>query len=655
MKSLGIKRILPVIVAAGMILAGCNEQELVDGITEINEAAAVGEEVESDEAQIADEEVESDETQTADDAKYPTTWDMAKYYEDESSFAKDAQALKAWIQELSQYSGKLIDAESIKAFYDLYWDEEARDTYGKMMTYVNMRMTVNPDDEENAKLDGLLTGLDTDFTQGTSFAHDEIFSIPTDERKKIFADELFDDMTYLKDTFMTNSDEHHSEDAISLMAGIKAVSGYGLKGYTSFSGSSFPYCNYTLSDDMIVTLTPSNRTYIVNSDEYGRDVKIDVNNKYYENLNRYRDIYAIFLEETIAHNKVMAEYDGYDSVKSYCLGKTECEEIYDKVMASSQNAIPYLQKEVSLKKEMLGVDKVYPFEMNAGILGGDAKVFEYDEAIDLIRRALMPLGDEYIKCFDEYVSGGNIYVSSDGRSHGVSYTNLDSVKQDPYIYLDFYGDFNDVLTLAHELGHAVNYCFSKDGALQREFKRNELVDEIPPAVNEILVLQYVRDNAVSKAEKIYYTERFLNDFDSSFIDQAIYARLEDAAVTSYEEKGTISGKELEEKELALKSEYYGDSYAAYSLWENIPHLHYGYYLYTYPASLEYALAIVQNLINEGSEGSAAYKEFLCMADENVPKMIKAAGVDPLDDAVYESAIDYYADTVLMYEELIKEN
>lgn len=633
-------KLLSVIVAAGVILQGCGIQDVADGIEEVSKIAGAVETVDA-----------SGESKGG--GKYPTSWDVTKYYEDVSSFMEDADAITSWIEELAAYRGKLTGGELIKEFYELYWDENARDIYGRMMTYVNMRMTLDPSDDEAAKLDGMLTLFDTDFVKATSFAEDEIFSIPTEDRKVIFEDELFDDMTFLRELFLDENDQHHSEDALSLMADVNAASGYGLKAYNAFN-SAFPYCSYNLPDGKTIELTGGNRTYIVGAEEYDRDTKTDAYNAYYDNLASYRDVYASFLEDSIAHNAIIADYEGFDSIQSYCLKDEGCKEIFGKSIALCSKASPYLQKDIALKAEALGVDKLYPFEYNAGVSDFAGRAFEYDEAIDLIREALMPLGEEYIDCFDEYVSGGYIYAAADGISRGLSYTNLDSVKQEPYIYLDYYGDFNDVLTLAHEIGHAINYRLSKDSVSQREYVRNELIDEIPPAVNQILLLDFLKDNADNSEEKIYYTERLLNDFASNVVDQSIYAALEDYAVTAYEQRGAFTGEELENVELGLKDKYYGELYASRSAWESVAHLHYGYYLYTYPAAFEYALGIASGIMSEDNKAADNYNEFLHMPGGDVLKALATAGIDALDDDIYDVAIGYYSDTVNSYEELLRE-
>ena len=650
-------------------------------------------------------------------SKYPSTWDVSRLYSGEEAFAKDCDVISAWIQNLSEYEGKLTNDAAVSEFYDFYWDETARDVYGKMMTYVNMCLTMDSSDETAKKLDGMLSVLDADFIKATAFAEEEIqvpYENTADGRSN--SGNKTDGSSGSENTADGRGEDSsrvHSADAASLMASVNAASGYGLKAYNAFCANDFPAGAFTLPDGRTVALNYANRTYIVNSPDYDRTVKINADAAYYDNLASCGDIYALFLEDTIAHNKVKADYAGCASIKEYFLEGTSrraaeeagielnvsdeeaadpedmaetdksanrnadknadenAEYIYDMVIDSLEMAIPSIKKDIDVKKAAIGEDVLYSFEYNAGTSDYEGVIFTYDEAIDLIRAALAPLGEEYMDNYDDYVAGGYIYADTAGSGR-VSYTNLDSVKQEPYIYMEYYGDFTDVLTLAHEIGHAINYRFAKEGVSQRDFAVNELVSEIAPAVNELLVLRYMIDNAAEDSERLYYTEKLLAALNSKMITQAIYAQLEDYAVSAYVSGGHLSAAELDSKELNLKAKYYGDSYVSYPFWENIPHLHYGYYLYTYPASMEYALAITSRMLagneecrlieetlddksaessDEKASGSMTEKEylgFLGTAGDDVFAALSKAGINPFDKAVYEDAMDYYEDIVEDY-------
>ena len=294
-----VKRILALTFASSLILTGCTGENPVPGTagvdTGANTAQANSDSTDknpavdsaySDSADSSDSDLTADaaSTEAYTSGKYPITWNIDAVYKNDEEFLKDGELIKGWISKLSDYKGTLSDASSIKEFYELIWDDDIRAVYGRMMTYVNMRLTMDSSDTKAGELDALLSEYDSGFIAATAFADDEIFTMEPAKRATVFGDRIFDDMTFLREKFANESDSHHSEDAINLMGKISNASGYGLKAYNEFLNNSFPYCNYTLPDGRTVPLTAASRQYIAAGSDYDRDVKIEVYDAYYQNL-----------------------------------------------------------------------------------------------------------------------------------------------------------------------------------------------------------------------------------------------------------------------------------------------------------------------------------------------------------------------------------
>ena len=108
----------------------------------------------------------------------------------------------------------------------------------------------------------------------------------------------------------------------------------------------------------------------------------------------------------------------------------------------------------------------------------------------------------------------------------------------------------------------------------------------------------------------------------------------------------------------LNQEYYGpdvtlDELTGWSCYY-VPHFYYDYYVYKYTLGMTVALAIVKRILNGDQKQVDDYLNFLRSGGSKAPvDLLKTAGVDPLDDQIYEDAFAYFESLLNQFETLKK--
>ena len=108
----------------------------------------------------------------------------------------------------------------------------------------------------------------------------------------------------------------------------------------------------------------------------------------------------------------------------------------------------------------------------------------------------------------------------------------------------------------------------------------------------------------------------------------------------------------------LNQEYFGEDVKMDELvgWScyYVPHFYYDYYVYKYTLGMTVALAIVKRILNGDMQQVEHYLNFLKSGGKESPvDLLSHAGVDPLDDAIYDDAFHYFEDLLNEFEKLVK--
>jgi oligoendopeptidase F len=198
--------------------------------------------------------------------------------------------------------------------------------------------------------------------------------------------------------------------------------------------------------------------------------------------------------------------------------------------------------------------------------------------------------------------------------------------------LNYNDTYNDMFTLAHELGHSMHTWFTQHAQPPIYGDYPIFLAEVASTTNEIILGDHLRSRAKDRAEKLYLVNLAIEGIRGTVITQTMWAEFELRVHEMAE-----AGKPLTYETIAalyrdIVQQYFGPEWAhdteVDGYWLRIPHFYRGYYVYKYATSYCAAAALAEGLI-DGDQGRLdAYLGFLkAGSSQYAIETLKKAGVD----------------------------
>lgn len=153
-------------------------------------------------------------------------------------------------------------------------------------------------------------------------------------------------------------------------------------------------------------------------------------------------------------------------------------------------------------------------------------VIPYEEALDIMRKGLAPLGEEYIEKMNKGLKEGwiDVYENKGKTSGAYSFGSYDSF---PYILLNYTDTLKDVFTIVHEMGHSMHSRYTRDEQPYIYGGHSIFTAEVASTVNESLLMQYLlsQDNDIEMRK--YLLNLHLEEFRTTLFRQTMFAEFED--------------------------------------------------------------------------------------------------------------------------------
>ena len=302
-----------------------------------------------------------------------------------------------------------------------------------------------------------------------------------------------------------------------------------------------------------------------------------------------------------------------------------------------------------MKKEVLDLDKLHLYDIYANMVDDVDKHYTFQEAKDIVLEGLQILGEDYQKklnkAFDNrYI---DIYNNKGKRSGAYSSGFYDT---NPYILLNFEGKYNDVTTLAHELGHSMHTLYSSEANPYNTSSYQIFVAEVASTVNELILIKYLIKKTNVKEEKLYLLNKLLELFKGTIFRQTMFAEFEQKMYDNHEKGIVLTSDYISKSYYKIVKDYFGKNVVCDKLieneWMRIPHFYYYFYVYKYAIGLSAACKIVHNIETMGNVGVEKYLKFLKTGGSMYPRdELLVTDVDVNSPDFIEDAIDFFKETI----------
>lgn len=594
---------------------------------------------------------------TRKEIKKEDKWNIDAVYGSIEEFNNDVKLLEKELEKLiSMEESFLSNSEEFSKFF--IQDEKVSRLLEKLSVYANCK---NDEDKGNSiyqELKGRVINLFALYNEKTSSIIPKIIKEDTETiYKYVEEQESLKPYKHFFDTIL-NRKTHTLDEKVE-----KALSMY--QPVLSASGQTSSYLtNADLKLGMIkdeegndVELTEANySTYIKSSNrEVRKQTFKNLYSAYSSVINTLTSTYATIVNK----DSITSKLRNYDNSISMYLNPNKIPiELYNNLISVVRNNLDTLYEYYNLKKEILTIDEYHLYDSYAKVVKDNDKKYTFDEAKDIVLDALSIYGDEYISILKTAFTDGWIdkYPNKGKKSGAYSTGSMDTM---PYVLLNFTGDYNDVSTLAHELGHSMHTYFTVKNNPYITADYPIFLAEIASTTNELLLSHYMYEHSTSKDEKLSILNEKLDLFKATIYRQTMFAEFEKNA-HDYVDSGNILTKDyLDDMYYDLNKTYFGsnvvvDEDIKYE-WARIPHFYTPFYVYQYATSLSISCYVALNIINKTPGFVEKYLEFLQSGGRDYPlEVLKIIDVDLKDTKVFESALEDFKNTLEEFKKIYYE-
>ena len=583
------------------------------------------------------------------DKKYQ--WDLSKIYDNIDEFRNDMELVKSELSNFSKFKGIVYDENSLYDVISLCMNVSR--TIGKLQVYTSLLCDEDTSINKNQELKEEVNNLCSEYSKATYFVDADILKLDYDDIIEFYKknDKLLQYERYFLEMFRYKEHTLSNEEE-KLLADLSLTFGNNYESYELLKDSDMSFPNFCV-DMEEYELNNSNYSLYIESDD--REIRKGAFDMLYDTYKQYKNIFASLLVSNIKEEVSMARIKKYKNAITASMYQDELDEsIYNNLVNTVNERMNVIHKYYDLKKKVLGVSELHLYDVYANLVLRDNFKYEFDDACLIVEKALAVLGDEYVSILKKGIENRwiDVYPNNGKRTGGYSSGSYDTY---PYILLNYQDKYDDMSTLAHELGHSMHSYYTRSNNPYQYGHYSIFVAEVASTVNELLLAKYVIKNSTDKNEKLFILNRMMELFRATIYRQTMFSEFEKNIYEMIEDGKPLTADILSDEYYRLNKIYFGDNVVIddnirYE-WERIPHFYYNFYVYKYATGLSAACYIVESLLN-GKISSDDYINFLKCGNSKSPlDSLLVAGVDLSDKSVIDSAISVFSDTIDEFNEI----
>ncbi|KZM57092.1 oligoendopeptidase F [Geobacillus stearothermophilus] len=574
-------------------------------------------------------------------------WNLADIYPSEAEWMHDYKAVQNALPKLAAFEGKLDDAKTIAKLFAL--NEQTARKLEKLSLYTHLKRDLNIEDEAAARLGAKVEALAAQYAAKTAFIEPELLALPERTLKKLQTSKELKAYRYYFHELREQKPHTLTKREEQLLAKLSPALGEAENIYDHAARGDYEPPSVTMPNGKTVTLTDDQYAAMLeHPDRRYRKAAFEAKAKSYEALEQTA---AATLYASVKADELYANVRRYPSGLAAALAADDVpKEVFDNLIAATRRHLPALHRYVELRRRALGLDRVHSYDLYVPLVGETMKPIPVETAKTLILEGLKPLGADYIKQVHRAFQERWLDVFPRPKKYTGGY-NTGAYDTHPFILLNYNGSLDGVLTMAHELGHAMHSVYTNRAQPYHYAGHSIFTAEVASTANEWLMLDYLYKQAKTKEEKLRLLIEQIEQIRGTLYTQVMYSEFERIIHDKVRQGGSLTADELNQLWLGLLKTYYGPAYAAdpgaARGWLRIPHFYDAFYVYKYATSLAASYTIVSGIQTDAS-GKAVkrYKQFLRSGASDDPiRLLKRAGVDMTSPEPIERVLDHFAELV----------
>jgi oligoendopeptidase F len=575
-----------------------------------------------------------DRSQTPDKFK----WNLAELYPSDTAWRDAKKKLADALPQLRQYQGTLTSSGATLAAA-LEKQADFNKELSRLYSYASMLADQDTRDASHEGMRQEMNQLAAAFAAESAYFEPELLKagqasikslVASEPRLKVFA-------FYLDDVFrraphtLTDSEE-------KLLADAGPLSNTPSDVFNILSNADFPYPTVTLSDGKPVKLDQA--AFGALRALPNRADRQKVMSTFFGALGSYGRTYGTSMNGEIQKVWFVAKARHYPSALASQLdGPNIPESVYTRLVDGVNKHLPAFHRYLNLRKRMMKLDQLHYYDLYAPLVASVDLKYTPGEAQKLVLAAVEPLGTDYQATIGRAFDSRWIDLyPNEGKVSG-AYSNGGAYDVHPYMLINYNGQYTDVSTLAHELGHTMQSYYSNKTQPYPLSGYPTFVAEVASTFNESLLIDYMLKQIKDDNTRLSLLGNYLENIKGTVFRQTQFAEFE-LKMHEMNQKGEpVTGEALSKLYLDITKKYYGhdakicivDDYIA-NEWSYIPHFYRDFYVFQYATSFTASSALAEKVKAGDPAARDRYLKFLSAGGSKYPiDLLKDAGVDMTTD------------------------
>ena len=580
------------------------------------------------------------------DSKYK--WDLSSMFPSDEAFEAGLEELKAYCPKLLSFKGKIsTSAQALLEYLQL--EDQMNLLLYKIINYAERK---SDEDTRVAKYQAYVANATSAYTQvgeATSWFAAELLAIPADSVEKYYAEVPALEFYRRKLNKILNQREHTlSAEEEALLARAEELAVQPTNIFSMFDDADLTFDDAVDSEGKTHKLTSG--SFVPLLMDADRVLRESAFKQLYSRFGEFRNTSAAILTSQVKNLQFFSSSRKYASSLEAALAENEIPvEVYNNLIDAVHQNFPAFYKYVDLRKRVMGLDELHFWDVYTPLVDDVDMKFTYEEACDLIVKALAPMGEEYVNLVKKGLESRwvDVYETPGKRSGAYS---AGGKGMNPVMLLNFQGGLDDVYTLIHEMGHSLHTYFSSHNQEITYSDYSIFVAEVASTCNEALLSHYLLEHETDPARHAYILNHFLEGFRGTIYRQCMFAEFERDISQMNADGVALNAEVLSERYGKLCAEYFGPGIELDEEikleWSRIPHFYYNFYVYQYCIGFSAAIALSQRILSEGEPAVKDYIGYLSGGCSKTPiELLRGAGVDMATPDPVNAALKYFGELV----------
>lgn len=573
-------------------------------------------------------------TITRNDRLSSDCWDLSSLYPSLNEWKED---YKKWVPSsaprwptLAAYQNTLKESpQKVRSLLEEFFKIDR--ALSKIVTFAHLLHDQDITDLEGKTAYDQAESAFLSFREETSWIEPELLDLPENRIKTYLEDPLLANYKHYLESIFRLKPHTLPKESEKLLAMAQKALASPHKAFRMLTDAEFKFPEATDGKGEKCELTHGKYGLYLRSSD--RPLRQSTFKTYHQHYKQFVNTLSQLIIGQIEAHAFQAKARAFpSSLEAALFPKNVKVDVYQQLIHTVRREIDALHDYVNLRAEMLKVDKLHLYDLQAPLAESYNQQVPFEKAAEWIIDSCAPLGEEYQQIVKKGIFKEkwiDRYENLNKRSGAYSSGCYDS---HPYVLMNYNGTLRDVFTLAHELGHSMHSYYSHKSQPYHYGDYSIFVAEVASTFNEELLLRYLVQNATNKEEKKALIVQKIEDIRGTLFRQTLFAEFEWWLHKLIENGEPLSPEKMGEVYLELNKFYYGPSMVydeeVKVEWSRIPHFYYNFYVFQYATGISAALSLAERVVKGGASAREEYLSFLKAGSHVYPlDALKLAGID----------------------------